>query len=67
VGLEFHAELVVENAEIAIAAAHDRIRPHPLHVLRHHADIGDVAAFVGEAIEADAVVELATTAPLPRN
>ena len=32
---------------------------HGLHLLRHHADIGLVAAVVAEAIEAEAVVEMA--------
>src|SRR5262245_16849405 len=59
VGLEFHAELVVEDSQVAVAAAHDRVRHDGPHLLRHDADIGAVAAVVGEAIEAEAVVEMA--------
>src|SRR5689334_13916499 len=59
VGLEFHAELVVVNAQIAVAAARDRLWHHGLHLLRHHADKGLVAAEIAEAIEAEAVIEMA--------
>src|SRR5437588_11335513 len=58
VGLELQAELVIENPQRAVAAAHDRIGHHSLHFLRHHADIGLVAAIVAEAIEAEAVIEM---------
>src|SRR5271154_1911999 len=57
VGLERQTDLVVENPQIAVSAAHDRSRHDSLHLLRHHADIELVAAVVGEAIEAKAVVE----------
>jgi len=46
------------HPEGAVPAAADRIRHDDLHLLRHHADIGLVAAVVAEAIEAKAVVEL---------
>src|SRR5437016_10677047 len=59
VGLELQAELVIEHPQRAVAAAHDRIGHYSLHFLRHHADIGLVAAIVAEAIEAEAVVEMA--------
>ena len=58
VGLELQPELVVEDAQVAIVTAGHRIRRNDLHFLRHHADIGFVAAVVAEAIEADAVVEV---------
>src|SRR4029079_18618597 len=58
VGLHLEAELVVIDAEIAVAVAHDRFRPHCFDFLRHHADIGLIAAEIAEAIEAEAVVEL---------
>src|SRR5229473_852573 len=53
VGLELQAELVVEGPQIAVAAA-QYCRGH-----RHHADIGLVAAVVAEAVEAEAVIEVA--------
>src|SRR5215475_16218705 len=59
VGLELDAEPVIEDPQIAVATAHDRVRHDRLHLLRHHADIGLVAAVVAEAIEAEAVVEMA--------
>src|SRR5262245_2108679 len=59
VGLELEAEPIVEDAQVAVAPAHDCLRHDGLHVLRHHADIGLVAAVVAEAIEAEAVVEMA--------
>src|SRR5262245_7736785 len=59
VGLELEAEPIVEDAQVAGAPAHDCLRHDGLHVLRHHADIGLVAAVVAEAIEAEAVVEMA--------
>jgi hypothetical protein len=58
VGLEFQTEHFVVHPEGAVPAAADRIRHDDLHLLRHHADIGLVAAVVAEAIEAKAVVEL---------
>src|SRR5215813_739430 len=59
VGLELDAKLVVEDPQIAVAAAHDRFRHHVLHLLRHHADIGPATAVVAETIEAEAVVKMA--------
>src|SRR2546423_2202855 len=59
VGLELKAELVVEDAQIAVAAAQYRRGHDCLDLLRHHADIRLVAAVVAEAVEAKAVVEVA--------
>ena len=55
---ELQTELVVEDAQISVTAAHNRIRPDGLHLLRHHADIDLVAAVVAEAIESEAIVEV---------
>jgi hypothetical protein len=59
VGLKLQTEPVIEDPQISVPAAPDRVRPDHLHLLRHHADIDLVAAIIGEAIEADAVVEMA--------
>src|SRR5258706_16249600 len=59
VGLELQAELVVEDPQIAVAAAQYRGGHDFLDFLRHHADISLVAAVVGEAGEAEGVVEVA--------
>src|SRR6266702_1294780 len=59
VGLELQAELVVEDAQIAIAAAHHRRGHDCPDFLRHDADIDLVAVIVAEAVEAEAVVEVA--------
>src|SRR5205814_2916716 len=59
VGLELQADLVVEDAQIAVAAAQYRRGHDCLDLLRDHADIGLVAAVVAEAVEAKAVVEVA--------
>src|SRR5260370_31978396 len=57
VGLELQAELVVEDPQIAVAAAQYRGGHDCLDFLRHHADISLVAAVVAEAVEAEAVIE----------
>src|SRR5262249_39204978 len=57
VGLELHAELVVEDRQVAVSTAYDCLRHNRLHLLRHYADIRFDIAVIGEAIEADAVVE----------
>src|ERR1700733_7259006 len=59
VGLEFDAKLVVVDAEITVAALRDGLRHHGLHFLRHYADIGSIAAVVGETIETKTVIEAA--------
>src|SRR5262249_50439287 len=48
-----------KNHEKPGAPAHHCFGHHRLHLLRHHTHIGAVAAVVGEAIEAEAVVEMA--------
>src|SRR5262252_8438426 len=58
VGFELHPELVVEDSQIAVAATYDRIRPDRLYFLRHHADIGLVAAVIDKAIESKAIIEM---------
>src|SRR5262245_48883481 len=55
VGLERQTELVVGHPEVAIPAAGHGRRPQRLHLLGQDADIGRVAALVGEAVEAKAV------------
>jgi hypothetical protein len=57
VSLKLQAELVVEDPQVAVSTAYDCLRHNRLHLLRHYADIGFDIAVVGEAIEADAVVE----------
>ena len=46
------------NAEISIPVTLDRIGPHHADLLRHHADIGPLAAVIGEAIIAQAVLQM---------
>src|SRR5207237_10697850 len=53
------AKSIVEDPQIAVAAAHHRRGHDRLDFLRHHADIGLVAVIVAEAVEAEAVVEMA--------
>src|SRR5204863_8899839 len=57
--LELHAELVVEDPQIAVAAAHHRRGHDCLDLLRHDTDVGLVAAVVAKAVEAEAVIEVA--------
>ena len=59
VGLEFDAKLLVIDPQIAVLTARNRFWCNGLHFLRHHADIGALAAVVAEAIVAEAVVEMA--------
>jgi hypothetical protein len=58
VGLEPHADFVIEDAQVAVRTALDRIRPNNLHFLRHDADVRLVAAVIGKPVEAKAVVEV---------
>src|ERR1700680_3607819 len=58
-GLHVQAEPIVIHPEIAVAAAHDSLRQDRFDFLRHHTDIGLVTSIVAEAIEAEAVVEMA--------
>src|SRR5215831_511227 len=55
---EWQAELVVEDTQVSVAATHNRVWSDSLHLLRHHADIGFVAAVVAEAIKSKAIVEM---------
>ena len=57
VSLELDAKLLIEDPEISIPVAHDRLRHHLLHFLRNHADISAIAAIIAEAIETNSVVE----------
>jgi hypothetical protein len=59
-GHHLESQAVVVDQQIAVAAARHRGRHDGLHLLGHHADIGGViVTLVAEAIEADAVVQLA--------
>src|SRR5690348_7460249 len=55
VGFELDPEPVVENPQIAVGAANNRVWHHRLHLLGDHADISPVASVISEAIEADAI------------
>src|SRR3984885_13827261 len=57
VGLERQSKSVVGNAHVTVRAARHRFWRHGSHLLRHHPDIGGVAAVVDETIIAEAVVE----------
>jgi hypothetical protein len=59
VSLEFQAKPFVEDLEVAIPTAHDRFRHDCLNFLCHDTDVRLGSAIVGEAIEAEAVVEMA--------
>lgn len=59
VSLEPESELVVEDAQIAVFVAHDGLGHDRLNFLRHYADISPVAAVVAEAIETEAIGEVA--------
>jgi hypothetical protein len=59
VGLKFDAKLVVEDTQIAVAIARNRLRPNRLYFLCHYADISAVAVVVAKAIVAEAVGKIA--------
>src|SRR6186997_1732944 len=59
IALKGQAELVVQNAKVAVAAANDGVRCDRLHLLCHHADVRLSLVIVGEAIVAETVVETA--------
>jgi hypothetical protein len=59
VALDLQTEFLVINLKIAVRTARDRRRHNLLHFLRHHPDIGFVAAIVAEAIKAETVIEIA--------
>jgi len=58
VGLEPDAKPVIEDAQSAIPVAYDGLRHHGLDFLRHHADIGTVAAVIAEAIVAEPIRQM---------
>src|SRR6516164_6642533 len=57
VAFEFEAELFVEDPQVPVASSYHGAGQHALHFLRHHPNIGLVAAVIGKAIEAKTVVE----------
>ena len=57
IGLERKAKPVVEDPEIAISSTRDGCRHDRLHLLRHDSDIGRVAAIIGEAVIAQAIIK----------
>ena len=59
VSLELDAEPVVEDPQISVLITHNRLWHDHLHFLRHHPDIGAIAAVITETIVADAVGEMA--------
>ena len=59
VSLELDAEPVVEDPQIPLPVTHNRLRHDCFNFLRHHTDIGAIAAVITEAIVADAVGEMA--------
>ena len=59
VGLQLQTEHIIEDFQIAVAAALHRLRHDRLHLLCNNADIDLVAAIVAEALEVQAVVEMA--------
>jgi hypothetical protein len=58
VSLKLDAYLVVEDPQVAILPPRHCVRLNQLHILRHHADVGSVAAVIAEAIKADTVAEM---------
>src|SRR5688572_3404091 len=59
VGLEFQPQIVVTDSQVAIATTYHGIGHDRLHLLCHHTDVRRVAAVIGEAVEAQAVVQRA--------
>src|SRR6266699_3821583 len=59
IGTKLQPELLVVDPQVTVAAARHRVRHHALHLLRHHADIGLLAAEIAEAVIAEAVGEIA--------
>ncbi len=59
VGLKPHTDLVVKDPQVTVPPARNCVRFDSLHVLRHYSDVGFVAAVITEAIEANAVGEMA--------
>src|SRR5262249_57282697 len=59
IGLELHADLVIEDFEVPLPVSRHRLRHNRAHFLRDHADIGLLAAVVDKTIEAETVLESA--------
>src|SRR4051812_6914351 len=57
IALKSETQSVVVDAQDALGVAAHRIRPHELHLLRHHPDVALVTAVIAEAVEAKAIVE----------
>lgn len=49
--LEFDANSLVQDTQVAVAATPDRVRRNFLDFLRDQTDVGPIAAAVSEAIE----------------
>jgi len=59
VTLECDADLAVIDTQVTFAVTNDCLRHHLLHLLRHDAHIGAIAAVIAEAIIAETVGEMA--------
>src|SRR5882672_1110445 len=59
IGEELQSKLFIVDSQIAVCATRYRFRHQPLHFLRHHTDIGFIAAEIAEAVIAEAVVKVA--------
>src|SRR6185437_17160083 len=55
VGLELDPEPIVEDPQVAIGTADNRVWHHRLYLLSNHTDISSVTSIVREAIQADAI------------
>jgi hypothetical protein len=55
ISLELDPEPVVKNAQGAIPITNNGLRQDRLNFLRHHADIGTVAAVIAETIVAETI------------
>jgi len=58
IALKLHANSVVRDPQITVAAAHYRRGHDRLDLLRHHTNVGLVTAIVGEAVKAKTVLEM---------
>ena len=57
IGLELQPESLIQDPQVAVLTADDRLGHHGLDLLRHYADVNFLAAIVSEAVEAKPVVE----------
>jgi hypothetical protein len=57
IGLELQPESLIQDPQVAVLTADDRLGHHGLDLLRHHADVNLPTAIVSEAVEAKPVVE----------